>query len=74
MGHPWVWRIVKAGTLYWAGQSAGTGRGNESGQSIKTFPRKTFCIPDIPLRDADATGDKTIAEKSHVRRQRDQEN
>lgn len=40
---------------------------------IKTFPRKTFCIPDIPLRDADATGDKTIAEKSHVRG-RDQEN
>ena len=33
---------------------------------IKTFPRKTFCIPDIPLKDADATGNKTIAEKSYM--------
>jgi len=29
-GHPWAWRIVKAGTLHWVGQSAGAGRGNES--------------------------------------------
>ena len=33
---------------------------------IKTFLRKTFCIPDIPLRDADAKGGKTVSEKSYM--------
>lgn len=32
----------------------------------KTFPRKTLCISNTPLSDADATGDKILTEKSYT--------